>query len=84
MKEKKIAFLSLLIIMIIVIVWKTLLFTNVFPDTNILLGVAPDILGVLSILILLYFQRNIQSSEKGNFPMIGVLMTIITWITILI
>lgn len=85
MKERwKIASLFLLTIMIVVIIWKLLLFTNVFSDTNIWLSIIPDILGVLSIFILLFFQRSIQSSEKGNFQKIGITMTIITWITILV
>lgn len=80
----KVSFLSLFTIMIIVIVWKILLFTEVFTDTNIWLGITPDILGVLSIFILVYFQKNSRPSPKGKLKSIGLAMTVITWVTILI
>lgn len=80
----KISFLSLFTIMIIVIIWKILLFTNVFTDTNIWLGIIPDILGILSILILVYFQKVKHPSQNSKLRAVELTMTAITWITILV
>jgi hypothetical protein len=80
----KVPFLSLFIIMIVVIAWKVLLFINVFSDTNIWLGITPDILSILSIFILVNFQKNGGFSSKNKLKAIGLTMTAITWITILI
>ncbi|WP_203630603.1 hypothetical protein [Lentilactobacillus fungorum] len=60
------------------------MFINVFPDTNIWLGITPDILGVLSIFILVVYQKSGGFSSKNKLKAIGLTMTAITWITILI